>query len=503
MSAPALTDILKAFARDDLAVYATVQWPNFEVPRHVQLVCDALQDVERGTCKRLIISLPPRNGKSLTCSQIFPAWYMGKHPDHYLISTTYGEELAIDFGRSVRNFINSPQHQEIFPECQLSPDSASASRFVIDKRGGTYFAVGRGGPITGRGAHVLLVDDPLKDDIEASSEVVRMQLHNWYQAVARTRLMPGGAVIIVTTRWHVDDLPGWVLANHSSENWRVISLPALSEGGDDVLGRSEGEALWPEKFNEDYLIETRDGMEARLWDALYQQKPSIGGGYMFEKDWLQYYDIVGEGRGMNRYILVDPANSKRKKSDMTAMWVVGLSGDNNYYILHMLHDRMKVHERIEALFTLHRRFRPAGVGYEQTGLQTDIEHAQARMAKENYNFSITPLNSNVPKRNRIEALQPLFRNRRIFLPNDFELNDHEGRRHNLTKEFVEQEYLKYPAVKHDDRLDALQWIVSPAATKAGLQFTWPEHDEDNNVRPLDHRYNRYGRNRRRGSAWAV
>jgi len=494
------TDVLKAFAREEFAMYCVVQWPSFETPRHIRLVTSALQDVEAGICKRLIISMPPRNGKSLTCSQLFPAWYMGKHPDHYFISTTYGEDLAVDFGRQVRNYIDSPQHKEIFPECILSDDSASAHRFTIKGKGGTYYAVGRGGPITGRGAHVLLIDDPLKDDLEASSEVVRAQLHNWYQAVARTRLMPGGAVVIVTTRWHVDDLPGWVLDNHKSENWRTISLPAIAEAETDELGRVEGEPLWPEKFPLSVLETTRDGMEARLWEALYQQRPTIGGGYLFLREWLEFFkDSPSTGRGMNKYLLVDPANSKNKNSDMTAMWVVGLAADSNYYVLDMVHDRLSVQERINMVFKLHRKHRPASVGYEQTGMQSDIEHLKSKMDTENYHFTITKVGGTVPKRIRIEALQPLFRNHRIWLPQELWRADHEGRQHDLVKEFMEQEFVRYPAVKHEDRLDALAWIISPK-----FSVTWPEL-EDEDYKPLGAREPRYmrGHTRRRGSAWAM
>lgn len=495
-----VTDILRAYAREDLGIYATVQWPTYEVPKHVQLVIDALQDVAEGRCKRLIISLPPRNGKSLTCSQLFPAWYMGKHPDHYFISTTYGEDLAVDFGRQVRNFINSPQHREIFPDCVLSDDSASAHRFTIAGKGGTYYAVGRGGPITGRGAHVLLIDDPLKDDLEASSEIVRGQLHNWYQAVARTRLMPGGAVIIVTTRWHVDDLPGWVLDNHKSENWKVINLPAIADSADDPIGRAEGEALWPDKFPIADLEQTRDGMEARLWDALYQQKPTIGGGYMFQREWLEFYRDTPNSRSMNCYLLVDPANSKKKNSDMTAMWVVGLAPDSNYYLIDMVHARLDVVERVDKVFKLHHKHRPLGTGYEETGMQSDITHIKARMDRENYHFTIEKLNSTTPKRNRIESLQPLFRKHRIWLPQELWATDPDGRQHDLVKEFVEQEYVKYPAVKHEDRLDALAWLISPK-----FPTTWPELDDEDEFIPTyvpdGGRYNR--RPKRRGSAWAV
>lgn len=481
-------------------MYAIVQWPTFEAPRHIQPIIDALQDIEAGRLKRLIISMPPRHGKSLTCSEIFPAWYLGRHPDHYFISATYGEDLALDFGRKVKNYVASPQHAEIFPECALSDDSAAAHRFSIKGKGGIYYAVGRGGPITGRGAHVLLIDDPLKDDLEAQSESVRGQLHTWYQSVASTRLMPVGAVIIVTTRWHVNDLPGWVLDNQAAENWRVITMPAIADNTDsnDPSARVEGEALWPERFPIDVLEQKRDGMEARLWEALYQQKPTIGGGYMFERDWIEHYTETPRNRGLNKYILVDPANSKNKRSDMTAIWVVGLGPDHNYYILDMLHDRLQVDERVDEVFRLVRKYRPLTVGYEQLGMQTDIEHIKARMDKENYHFSIEQLGGTVPKRVRIEALQPLFRQRRVWFPQELRRRSRDGRDHDLVKEFIDQEFVKYPAVKHEDRLDALAWIVSPK-----FVVTWPELDDEDWTEGAIGRGESRFHTTRRGSVWAV
>jgi hypothetical protein len=167
-----------------------------------------------------MISMPPRHGKSLLTSTNYPAWYLGRHPDRSVIFATYGQELSDDFGRRVRNLIADPAHQAIFPNCKLSGDSAAAHRFNIN-RGGAYFAVGRGGPITGRGAHLLIIDDPLKDYQEASSETTRKALYDWFTSVAYTRLAPGGAIVLVQTRWNEDDLAGRLLRSNDSERWEV------------------------------------------------------------------------------------------------------------------------------------------------------------------------------------------------------------------------------------------------------------------------------------------
>jgi len=197
-------------ARYDLACYAVAIWRGFELAAYHQLIVDRLENVERGEITRLMISLPPRHGKSLLASQIFPGWYLGRHPDREIISATYGQDLSDHFGRRVRNMVSDPLHQAIFPQFRLVNDAASMRQFSTTA-GGSYYAVGRGGAITGRGADLLLIDDPLKDYEEARSEGTRRALHEWYAGVAYTRLQPGAAIVLISTRWHEDDLAGRLL----------------------------------------------------------------------------------------------------------------------------------------------------------------------------------------------------------------------------------------------------------------------------------------------------
>ena len=185
-----------ALAHEDLACYAVALSPQFQLARHHELIVSRLEAIERGEISRLMISMPPRHGKSLLTSTIFPAWYLGRHPERNVIFARYGQELSDDFGRQVRNLIVDPGHRAIFPNCRLSGDSAAAHRFNIIN-GGAYFAVGRGGPITGRGAHLLVIDDPLKDYQEASSETTRKA-----STIGSPPLLTHGAIVLVQTRWH-------------------------------------------------------------------------------------------------------------------------------------------------------------------------------------------------------------------------------------------------------------------------------------------------------------
>ena len=218
-----------------LLAYAVGQWEGYTPAPHHKLLAKKLTGVANGTIKRLIIQMPPRHGKSMLASEYFPAWYLGLNPSHQVITATYAQGLADDFGRKVRNLINRAEHRWFFPESLMADDSQAANRFNMSQRG-AYFAVGAGGPITGRGADLLLIDDPIKGREDAESERQRQILKDWYTSVARTRMMPGGAIVVIQTRWHQADLAGWLQDEHQHEEWEVLNLPAIAEPG-DALGR--------------------------------------------------------------------------------------------------------------------------------------------------------------------------------------------------------------------------------------------------------------------------
>jgi predicted phage terminase large subunit-like protein len=210
-------------------------------------------------------------------SEYFPAWFLGRNPDKRLITASYGQELASDFGRKVRNQLVDPLFQDIFPGAKLSDDSAAIDKFNLaaPKTGG-YFAVGVGGAMTGRGAHCIIVDDPTKNREDSDSESYRRRLKDWFTAVAYTRLMGDGAIIVCQTRWNLDDLAGWLQRDQKHENWTVLNLPAINE---------KGEALWPERFPLSILQSIKRTLPLRDWEALYQQKPFIEEGEIFKRGW--------------------------------------------------------------------------------------------------------------------------------------------------------------------------------------------------------------------------
>lgn len=221
----------------------------------------------------------------MLASEFFPAWYLGRNPENYVIATTYAQEFADDIGRKVRNQLTDPVYQAIFPGTCARSDSTSAKRFHTSK-GGVYFAVGAGGPITGRGAHLLLIDDPLKGREDAESETQRRKLKEWYTSVAYTRLMPGAAVVIIQTRWHESDLAGWLMAEHAHEGWDVLSLPAIDD---------DGAALWPEAYPVERLREIERTVGHRDWASLYQQSPAPAEGVLFKTEKIAPIDALPAG----------------------------------------------------------------------------------------------------------------------------------------------------------------------------------------------------------------
>lgn len=454
-----------SLCQHSLIGYAIASWEGYRPARHHRLIADALQRVERGELKRLMIFMPPRHGKSMLASEFFPAWYMGKHPDHQVIHTTYGQELADGFGRKIRNQLKDPLFGAVFPGVGLSGDSSAAARFHVSAgdsaQDGVYHAMGIGGSATGRGANLLLIDDPVKDREEAESELQREKVKDWYRSVAYTRLMPNGAIVIIQTRWHTDDLAGWLLEEHKHENWEVISLPAIDE---------KGVALWPESYPIDRLEAIRETVGPRDWQALYQQSPTAAGGSEFKRSWIQHY--TSKPFNMTTILLVDPASGKRETNDFTSMWVIGLGEDQNYYVLDMVRDRLNLTERSEMVFKLHRKWKPIETRYEKYGMMADIEYLRQEMDRKSYRFVVREVGGATAKVDRIRRLIPLFEMNRMWMPHEFWYTDADGKEHELIDEFINQEYLAFPVGRHDDMLDALARIAEPK-----LDLPWPRKND--------------------------
>jgi predicted phage terminase large subunit-like protein len=422
----------------DLACYATAMWPRFELAEHHRQIVNSLEAIERGDIRRLMISMPPRHGKSLLTSHIFPSWFIGRHPDSSIIFTSYGQELADDFGRWVRNMVSDPLHRAIFPEFRLAYDSTSMRHFSTPA-GGSYYAVGRGGAITGRGANLLLIDDPLKDAEEAASQSIRNALHQWYSSVAYPRLQPAGAVILVSTRWHEDDLSGRLL-RQDPKGWRVLNLPAIAEV--DESFRRAGDALWPQKYSLENLEEIRSAIGSHAWASLYQQRPTAAEGSVFKREWWRYFR---EKPSFRRIVQSwDTAFKTGAENDFSCCTTWGLTG-SEYYLLSCWRGKVEFPELKRRMHSFAAEWCPTQILVEDKAsgqsLIQELKYASA--------LPIIPIRVGTDKATRAAAVTGAIEAGRVLLPESAPwLND-----------YID-ELAAFPHGVHDDAVDSTTQAIN-------------------------------------------
>src|SRR5215469_18510231 len=393
-------------ARHDLACYAIAQWPPFELAAHHRVIVEKLEAVERGKIQRLMIFMPPRHGKSLLATQMFPAWYLGRHPDRSVISSSYGQDLADDFGRKVGELISSEIHQTVFPNCRLAGSAASMRRFNL-RAGGSYYAVGRGGPITGRGADLLLLDDLLKDREEAQSEAVRRNMDDRYKNVAYTRLQPGGSIVLIQTRWHEDDLAGRLL-NNPNEKWDVLSLPAIAEVEESF--RRVGDPLWPEKFSLIDLQRIDANIGSAAFVSLYQQRPASAEGAIFKRGWIRTYrDLPNSFQKIVQSC--DTAFKTGAENDYSVITTWGVT-ENGYFLISFWRGRVEFPELKRQVAIQADQWKPHVILIEDKASGQSLVQELSLTTR----LPILPVKVDSDKRARAEAVTPLFEAGTIFVP---------------------------------------------------------------------------------------
>jgi predicted phage terminase large subunit-like protein len=435
------------FAFSRLIAYAAYQWPGYKDAAHHRLIARKLEAVERGEITRLMIFMPPRHGKSMLASEFFPAWYLGRNPNQYIIASTYSQDLADDFGRKVKAQIADPSFGLVFPGVKLAEDSQSVKRFHIEDGGqeistaqrGAYYAVGAGGPLTGRGAHLLLIDDPVKNREEADSEVARRRLRDWYTSTAYTRLMPGARIVVIQTRWHEDDLSGWLLKEHQHEGWHVLGLPALSgEGTDDE------QALWPGQYPVENLKRIKAAVGSRDWTALYQQRPAPESGDYFKREWFKYYDDAPQG--MQIYGASDYAVTNRG-GDYTVHLVVGVDSESNIYLLDLWRHQASSDVWVEVFLDLCQKWRPIQWAEEQGQIIKSLDpYIKQRSVERNVYTTREQYTSLTDKSSRAQSIRARMASGKVFFP-----------KAPWVAEF-ERELLTFPVGANDDQADALGLI---------------------------------------------
>lgn len=413
----------------------------------------ALEEVEAGKMLRLIVTFPPRHGKSELTSRRFPAWLVGRDPYRHVIFATYNQPFAEDYGRDVRGIMQSNQYKQVFPDVVLAKGSAAADRLKTEQ-GGMLAFVGRGGSTTGRGADYLIVDDPLKDRAEANSATVREELWAWFNDTLSTRLMSDtGAIIIIMTRWHEDDLVGRLTdpANphynaEEAANWKIIDIPAIA-GDDDVLGREPGAALWPERFGLDYLL----GFKRRNpvgFSALYQQKPTPEDGDFFKADIIKAYRHEDLPRNLRVYAASDHAVGTKQTNDKTCLLIVGVDDQDNIWLLDCWWKRAKTDEVVEAMIKLMKRWKPLVWWAESGHISKSIgPFLYKRMREEKVYISIREQVPSQDKQARAQSINGRMAMGMVRFP-----------AFAAWYEEAKQELLKFPQGRHDDFVDAIAHV---------------------------------------------
>ena len=434
----AANEILKRrAAQQSLIAFTEYTSPEYEAADHHREIAESLEAVERGELDRLMIFEPPRHGKSELCTRRFPAWFIGRNSNKQVISATYSGELATDFGRDVRNIIATQEYLNVFPDVELKQDSKAANRWHTNN-GGIYVAIGRGGSATGRGAHILCLDDLFKDRQEADSPTIRESAWAWYTSTARTRLMPGGSIIYTTTRWHEDDPAGRILNGKRSGDWHVISKPAINENH---------EALWPAWFPLSELEKIRDEISPRDWSALYQQNPTPDEGSFFKKEWFWRYE-PDEVRGVRKYFSSDFAVTESTDADSTELAVHGTAQKDGKLQVYACMDgwggQTAPDTWIDEYINLCLKHKPSAEFNEAGVIRRAIEGFLNRRRHERRCFGRTEWIAPIAnKEARARALQGMASMNMIGLPN----NDYGER--------VLNDLLKFPAGVDDHTVDML------------------------------------------------
>jgi predicted phage terminase large subunit-like protein len=436
-----------SLTRRSLGRFARVAMPAFELSPFHQLIVDKLELLLSGKIKKLAIITPPRHGKTTLGNVIAPAFALGRNPTETVITVSYGSELSETFGRRVRNILSDPAFHEVFPGCKLSPDSSAAYRFTTTA-GGEYNATGRGGPITGKGASLLILDDLVKDSSEANSDTVCRGIIEWLQHVAFTRLTPNGRVLAIATRWSERDPMGWIL---QQAGWTVLHLPALAEKADDPLGRKIGEALWSSHYPVEALDAIRADVGSRVFQTLYQGNVAASQGTIFKRDWFRHYQQPPES--FSRIVQSwDTAFKTGATNDFSVCATVGQT-QNGFYLLSLYRGKVEFPELKRQVAQQADLWKPSEIYVEDKASgQSLIQELKLATS-----CPVIAVKIDRDKETRASATTGYYEAGKVFFPEGAAwLPD------------LEDELASFPGGLHDDCVDALSQALNRLRDSGGV-----------------------------------
>jgi predicted phage terminase large subunit-like protein len=453
-------------ARDDFMTYVNYVWPNFIHGAHHRKMAAAFEKVARGELKRLIINMPPRHTKSEFASYLLPAWFLGKYPGKKIIQTSHTAELAVGFGRKVRNLVDSDVYKDIFPDVALQTDSKAAGRWATNK-GGDYFAIGVGGAVTGKGADLLIIDDPHSEQEATLAETnpeVYEKTYEWYTSGPRQRLQPGGAIVIVMTRWSKRDLTGQVVkaaAQRSGEEWEVIEFPAILPSG---------RPLWPEFWSIKELEALRTELPNGKWMAQYMQQPTSDVSAIIKREWWKIWEH--EDPPFCEFLIQswDTAFLKTERSDYSACTTWGVfyqpddSGVNqaNIILLNSFKQRMEFPELKKRAFDEYKEWDPDALIIEAKASGTPLVFELRAMGIPVQEY--TPSRGN-DKIARLNSVADIFASGHVWVPNT-----------HWAEELVE-EVASFPSGEHDDLVDSTSQALMRFRRGGFIRLASDEPDE--------------------------
>jgi len=437
---------------------APILIPDFVVGKHIEVICDTLQKVSEGEIKRQMVFLPPRSSKSLLCSKIFPAWHMGLHPAHQILCVSHSDRLATDFGRSVRDIVNDPLFSVIFPGVSLRKDVRAAGKWETNQNG-VYFAAGVKSQIAGRGAHVAILDDVMSEE-DAFSEAGRRYVKDWYPAGLRTRMMPNGGIIIINTRYHEDDICGWLLRNSDEDDWNVLKIPAwIDEESSKILSLPVGSSYFPEwKTTESLKLDETEIKKyngTRYWEALYMQNPVPAEGGLLKKSWFQEWEHDDPPECDFIIQTLDTAFSTRSTADNSVIQTWGIfesievdsSGQEhhvgNLILLSNVVGKFEYPELRMIAQDLYSEHSPDVMIIEKKASGQSLIQDLRRAG-----LPIREYTPDKDKVSRVNAISPLVESGRIWIPKEKPWGDS-----------LILEAASFPNAAHDDQVDAMTMAI--------------------------------------------
>ena len=437
---------------------------DWKMGRHIEVISDKLQQIQDGTLKRLMVFLPPRSSKSVICSKLFPAWYIGQNPNHEILTVSHSDQLSSDFGRSVRDLVNSEEFQEIFHGVSLRSDVRAAGKWQTNQKG-SYYAAGVRSQIAGRGAHIAILDDVMSEE-DSFSAAGRRYVKEWWPAGLRTRLMPNGAIVIINTRYHHDDLCGWLLKQeqemyeYGTIPWEVIKIPAwVDDDTSELLDLPIGSSYFPEWKPERILKIDEEEIKAtngsKYWESLYMQNPTPEEGGLIKKKWIEWWPH--EDPPDCEFVLqtYDTAFSTKTTADYSVVQTWGI-----FYAPEQTHDGIEsVEAQLILLGNLRGRFeypelrRVAQMSYDDYKPDVCIveKKASGQSLIQDMRRSGLPVLEYMPdkdKISRVYAATPSMEAGRVWLP--------KGRK---WAEELFDEMIIFPNGPHDDQVDAMTMAI--------------------------------------------